>query len=230
MDSLLKGVKTLMGNNTRLIIENHYLGAVLNRFQFDTFYHEHPRTYSAHSFVEIAKRLNKNIEVVEFPARYGGNIRVIIGLAFPDASDAAVLQRALEQEKSFQLKFERMRSAIVAWKAGRDRLLSKVRSKSGKIYGKAFPGRAAILIKLLDLSEKDIAAVFEKPNSMKIGNYIPGTRIPILSESELNSIAPPPRVILNLAWHINTEIRAYMKHLDSRYECVDIFSPDEYIK
>jgi hypothetical protein len=230
IDSLFKAVQTLMDNNTRLIIENHYLGAVLNRFQFDTFYHEHPRTYSTHSFVEIAKRLNKNIEVVEFPARYGGNIRIFIGPALPEALYAASLQRALDQEKSFQLKFKRMRSAILAWKARRDMLLSKVRSNDGKIYGKAFPGRAAILIKLLDLSEKDIAAVFEKPNSMKIGNYIPGTRIPILSESALHSMAPAPRVILNLAWHISTEIHAYMKTIDPLYECVDIFSPDEYIE
>lgn len=230
MDSLLKAVNILMDNNTRLIIENHYLGAVLERFQFDTFYHEHPRTYSVHSFVEIAKRLERNIEVVEFPARYGGNIRVVIGPASPGNREAASLQRALEQEKSFLFKFERMRAAIQTWKVGRDTLLAKVRSIDGKIYGKAFPGRAAILIKLLNLSEKDVVAVFEKPNSMKIGNYIPGTRIPILSENELNSMAPAPRVILNLAWHISSEIHAYMKTLDSLYECVDIFSPDEYLE
>lgn len=227
MDSLLKAVHTLMGSNTRLIVENHYLGAVLERFQFDTFYHEHPRTYSAHSFVEIARRLGRNIEAIEFPARYGGNIRVFIGPESPATSEATTLLEALEQEKDFQSKFGSMRSAIQHWKAGRDTLLAKARAADGKIYGKAFPGRAAILIKLLELSEKDIAAVFEKPNSMKIGNYIPGTRIPILSENEMNTLAPAPRVILNLAWHISAEIHAYMKGLNPGYECVDIFSPDE---
>ena len=230
MDSLLKAVHILMGDNTRLIVENHYLGSVLERFQFDTFYHEHPRTYSVHSFVEIAKRLEKNIEVVEFPVRYGGNIRVFIGPKSPEMSEAASLLKALEQEKNFQSKFESMRSAIQCWKSERDTLLAKVRSIDGRIYGKAFPGRAAILIKLLDLSEKDITAVFEKPNSMKIGNYIPGTRIPILSENEMNSMAPAPRVILNLAWHISSEIQTYMKTLDPRYECVDIFSPEKYLQ
>ena len=29
-----------------IVIENHYLGSVLDRGQFDTFYHEHLRTYS----------------------------------------------------------------------------------------------------------------------------------------------------------------------------------------
>ena len=46
-------VKTIMGEETVLIIENHYLGDILSRGQFDTFYHEHPRTYSFRSFKKI---------------------------------------------------------------------------------------------------------------------------------------------------------------------------------
>ena len=56
----------------------------------------------------------------------------------------------------------------------------------GKLKAKAFPGRAAILIKLLDLSNNEIEAVYEKPGSPKINNYVPGTKIPIKSDRELN--------------------------------------------
>jgi hypothetical protein len=79
MDGLLDAVKIIIGKNMRLIIENYYLGAVLERYQFDIFYDEHPKTYSAHSFREVAKRLGKEIEFIEFPARYGENIRVVTG-------------------------------------------------------------------------------------------------------------------------------------------------------
>jgi hypothetical protein len=41
-------------------------------------------------------------------------------------------------------------------------------------------------------------------------------------------MAPPPRPILNLAWHISKEINDYMRTLDKGYVCVDIFSPDEF--
>ena len=47
--------------------------------QFDTFYHEHPRTYSYGSFVQIATTLDTQLIDVEFPSRYGGNIRVFLG-------------------------------------------------------------------------------------------------------------------------------------------------------
>ena len=61
-----------------IIIENHYLGEVIKKTQFDTFYHEHPRTYSLSSFMKIADNLKMNITKFEFPKRYGGNIRVFI--------------------------------------------------------------------------------------------------------------------------------------------------------
>lgn len=230
MEELLRAVKVLMGNDTCLIVENHYLGAVLDRFQFDTFYHEHPRTYSTHSFVEIAKRLGKNIEAVEFPARYGGNIRVFIGPKTLDIVESKLLKNALDGERDMMQKFEKMRLVLNQWLANREVILSNVRSADGKIFCKAFPGRAAILIKLLGLTENEIQAVFEKPNSMKVGHYLPGTKIPILNEEEMALLAPPPRKILNLAWHISNEINSYMTSINSEYECIDIFSPDNYIK
>jgi SAM-dependent methyltransferase len=230
MDGLIKAVQVLMGKDTHLIIENHYLGAVLDRFQFDTFYHEHPRTYSTHSFMEVARRLGRNIEAVEFPARYGGNIRVFIGPESPTHADVELLKNALNGEKDFLPKFERMRAVINQWLENGDSLLSNVRSVDGKIFCKAFPGRAAILIKLLSLTADDIYGVFEKSNSMKVGHNLPGTKIPILSEEEMLTLAPPPRKILNLAWHISDEISSYMKGINPGYECVDIFSPGDYLK
>ena len=90
--SVLSAVRTLMGPSTLLVIENHYLGAVLERYQFDTFYHEHPRTYSLASFRHIAKSLQAGIEAVEFPARYGGNIRVMMRRDLTDSTSPELAQ------------------------------------------------------------------------------------------------------------------------------------------
>ena len=76
LTGLMQAIKILLGPNTVIIIENHYLGAVFARSQFDTFYHEHPRTYSFTSFSFVAKALGLEILDAEFPARYGGNIRI----------------------------------------------------------------------------------------------------------------------------------------------------------
>src|SRR5205814_1542893 len=79
LKGLEDAVRILMKEDTLLVIENHYLGAVLEKNQFDTFYHAHPRTYSLKSFYQIAENLGRQILDYEFPSRYGGNIRVVIG-------------------------------------------------------------------------------------------------------------------------------------------------------
>ena len=92
----------------------------------------------------------------------------------------------------------------------------------GKIKAKAFPGRAAILIKLLNLTEKEISAVYEIKGSVKVNHYIPGTRIPILPESELYSNTDQKEPILNLAWHLPSEVRANLEKNGYLGDVIDI--------
>lgn len=219
LPALLSALKKLMGDDTLLVIENHYLGSVLEKNQFDTFYHEHPRTYSLSSFVEIAENLDCQIVDVAFPKRYGGNIRVSLSKR-ETSQDKQELNKLIEavmaEEANSKEKFAEMKTFIDAWKTSKKQEICDLVDEYGPLAAKAFPGRAAILIKLLDLNENHISAVYEKPGSMKIGNYVPGTRIPILSDEALFEQAP--KVILNLAWHIKDEISAYIKKsaLDSK--------------
>ena len=73
---LIDCLKIIKKHTKYIVIENHYLGSILKKKQFDTFYHEHPRTYSLSSFVRISKLIGLNIAKIQFPSRYGGNIRV----------------------------------------------------------------------------------------------------------------------------------------------------------
>jgi hypothetical protein len=212
LPALLDALEVLMGDETVLIIENHYLGSVLEKHQFDTFYHEHPRTYSLKSFLEIADKLRCVITGLEFPNRYGGNIRVSLSrnkqIATNDEFDT-VIQEVLRNENTFPAQFKEMEKFIDRWKIEKKTEIVGLVEKHGKMPCKAFPGRAAILIKLLELDETHISAVYEKPGSMKIGHFVPGTRIPILSDDDLFQINPS--VILNLAWHIESEILSYLR-------------------
>lgn len=213
LPTLLKNLAMLMNEDTILVIENHYLGAVLERYQFDTFYHEHPRTYSLHSFVYIARSLGREVTAVEFPQRYGGNIRVMIGKAGTATTETTELIKAeLERESRFFGQFAEMRSFIESWKRLKKAEIQALVKEHGKLLAKAFPGRAAILVALLDLSSEEVECVYEKPGSLKIGHYLPGTRIPIRSDEELFTRLDNTEVLLNLAWHIPTEIESYLRN------------------
>jgi hypothetical protein len=223
LPAVLAALKVLMSPKTVLVIENHHLGAVLDRCQFDTFYHEHPRTYSLSSFRQIAKDLGVALSAVEFPSRYGGNIRAFLNLpGTADASEGAV-DAALRAEELYGEKFAQMRANAQVWRADMSRRIGELRARHGKLSAKAFPGRSAILVRLLGVDSDTIEAVYEKPGSMKIGHYVPGTRIPIRSDDEL--FARPPPVLLNLAWHISAEINAYLRQHGYEGAVIDILDP-----
>ncbi len=215
-DDLILGVKLLSHNDTKVIIENHYLGAVLEHNQFDTFYHEHPRTYSLKSFKFIADRLGMHVEHIEFPKRYGGNIRIILG---KDATKEPSNVTGPNEEAFFE-QFEKMSAFVDQWKVEKGAEINALVAEHGPLLAKAFPGRAAILIKLLNLSDKHIAKVSEKPGSMKLGHYLPGTRIPIVSDDESDFAGA--KHILNLAWHIKGEISNYLKSKGFQGQQIDI--------
>ena len=226
LKSLIQNVKMLAHKETCIIIENHYLGSILDHAQFDTFYHEHPRSYSFASFQYIAKSLGMQLKRVNFPNRYGGNIRVFIDNKIDNVTNLPNLDEIHFNEEKFYNKFEQLNQDLQNWRDRKKVIINDLVKIYGKIAAKAFPGRASILIRFLELDEMSISAVYEKNGSKKIGHYVPGTRIPILSDNELfkNNGSEP---LLNLAWHIPNEIREYLHENGIFREVIDIISDSD---
>ena len=218
---LISCVAKLMSKNTILVIENHYLGSVLDQKQFDTFYHEHPRTYSQRSFLEIAKKIKANLIHCSFPKRYGGNIRVVI-------TKSKKNKIKIKNENFFFHRFKKLQSSMEKWKKRKRVELLNLSKKYGPLSAKAFPGRASILIKLLNINEKVISEVYEKPNSKKIGHYLPGTTIPIKSDNKFLQNKNKIKIIINLAWHINKEIKIYLRKMGYKGKIIDILDSKDF--
>ena len=221
LKNLLLNTKKMLKKDGLLIIENHYLGSVLKGNQFDTFYHEHPRTYSALSFINIAKILGLKLTDFKLTSRYGGNIRVFI--SNKENSNREFLDNIIKNEnRNFKLLFSKMDTFISIWKKETNSKLKKLIKENGPLVAKAFPGRAAILIHLLGYDKTEISAVYEKENSLKIDHFVPGTKIPIKSEKELFEKKEKHKYLLNLAWHIPDEINTYMKEKKFEGKIVNI--------
>ena len=112
--------------------------------------------------------------------------------------------------------FAAMRSFAASWEQEKKAEIKALVAQHERLLAKAFPGRAAILVALLGLSDTEIECVYEKPGSLKIGHYLPGTRIPIRSDNELFARFDKVEVLLNLAWHIPKEIEFYLR--DNGYQ------------
>ena len=206
LPKLLQALVELVGPNTVVIIENHYLGAILDRSQFDTFYHEHPRTYSARSFQFIADKLGMKIKAIEFPSRYGGNIRVTM-----DSSPSQVnplIDVALKKESDLLDRFKDLQATFDFWRVDALQTLSTL-AASGQIYGKSLPGRAVMLISSLGITSNQMPKIFEQPTSPKVGFYVPCTSIQIASDDDL--IASGSKKLIVWSWHIIDEICEYLE-------------------
>lgn len=209
----IAALQAMISVDTILVIENHYLGSVLRTNQFDTFYHEHPRTYSLRSFEIVAKKLGGEILYVSFPSRYGGNIRVYIGnfLGSNSFQKEPFDIQVAGNEGRFTEQFLQMQTFVNGWQQTTKAELEKLKKKGVHLPGKSFPGRASILISLLGIDHEFQPYVFEKPGSMKVGHYLPGTRIEIKSDDQwMNKTIRPDNMII-WAWHISGEVSAYLR-------------------
>ena len=225
---LIRSLKILIGPKTLLVIENHYFGEVLKKNQFDTFYHEHPRTYSLNSFNKIAQLLNMHIYDFNFVKRYNGNIRVFLSRN-KKPKVLKRLKKSLKDElkiakltKKFQFKIDR-------WKLKKREQLKHLVKIHGPLPAKAFPGRASILINLLKLDNKMISNIFEKNNSLKNDKFVPGTNIKIIKEKNFSTKHQNKKILLNFAWHISEEIKLYVKNkLKFKNKVIDIISNKDF--
>jgi len=210
-NKLISSLRIVKGESTIIVIENHYLGAVLSGNQFDTFYHEHPRTYSFNSFLKVADLLRCSINDVQFPARYGGNIQVFLGPRNWNKMVGDKIDEILKYEDNFVNEFERLSAFIDNWKIIKYAEISNAVRDFGPLQAKAFPGRAAILVKILGLDSRSISGVYEKPDSNKVGHLVPGTDIPIFSDDLFFRDNRPGAPVINFAWHIQAEVEKYMR-------------------
>jgi SAM-dependent methyltransferase len=210
LPELLSNLNKLINDETLLVIENHYLGSILKTSQFDTFYHEHPRTYSATSFVYIAKTLNMEVKKIEFPARYGGNIRVILSRSNAIKAENQ-LKKILDKESMFYKQFYELEHFYLNWQQETRNCIVNL-AQEGEIFGKSLPGRAVMLISSLNINASFMPAVYEQPSSPKNGHYVPGTKIEIRSDEEL--FANNPKKLIVWSWHIIDEIIDYLSQND----------------
>ena len=226
LDELLKSLKNILHEDTIVVIENHYLGDIINQTQFDTFYHEHPRTYSLNSFLGISKKIQLKIVDVKFVKRYNGNIRVFLK---KEKKNNEKVMRIIKNEQKLKKSIYKFQKKLNTWKINKKKEIDKIVKQYGPIPAKAFPGRAAIPINLLGLNKNSISAVYEKNISLKLGYLVPGTNIPILSDKLLLNVLKNKKIVVNFAWHIKKEISNYMKNkLKFRGKILDIISQKDF--
>jgi hypothetical protein len=208
----IENVKDLMQNILRVlkkdgvfITESHYVVPLIKELQYDTIYHEHLRYYSLLSLKYLFEKYNLSIFHAKKIPTHGGSIRVYAARRGNFKTKNSV-KKIINSEKNFfnNKNFDIFKSNVVKSKLQLYKLLNNIVEKKQKIYGIGAPSRASTLIHYLGLTEEIIKCVCEIDGSHKIGNYMPGTSIPIVSEKCIYRDKPEYAILLS--WHISAEL------------------------
>ncbi len=110
-------------------------------------------------------------------------------------------EKAITTGKESLLEFKKR---VVLSKLELQSLLFEIKRQGQRVYGISAPSRASTLVNYVGLDDGILDYVLEIKGSRKIGNYLPGTLIPIVEESILYE--ENPEYALLLAWHIADEL------------------------
>ncbi len=207
---LMKNILKILDEDGIFVSESHYLVSLIKTVQYDTIYHEHLRYYSLKSLEYLFKKYNMEIIHAKKINTHGGSIRVYAARKEKFKINKNV-KKILNFEKNFLnwKTFNNFKKKVIASKLDLYSILKKLKEKNKKIYGIGAPSRATTLINYVGLDENIIDCVLEIEGSYKIGNYIPGKKIPILSEKKLYN--DPPDFVILFSWHIASELKLNLK-------------------
>jgi len=201
LGDFIEGLLKIMNNDTIFIVENHYLDSILSKNQFDSFYHEHLRTYSLTSLKKLLSIYDIKLIDAYVTSRYGGNIQAHFSIN-KNINVSKNVAHILNNEKKSNLDklqiYKKFNNNIYKNKNYLFDYLNKNRSKN--IVGKSFPARASILIHFYEYLKDFISVIGEQNTSKKINHYVSGTNIQILdSKIFLND---KPDIMIIFAWHM----------------------------
>jgi hypothetical protein len=202
---VVEGILALMDNQGVFISESHYWPTLVETLQYDTIYHEHLRYYSLTSLTYLLSQHGLEIFHAKKIPTHGGSIRVYAARKedYPlhdSVRTAFAEEKAILQDNSH----EHFKAKVVASKLRLASLLGELRKSGKRIFGISAPSRATTLINYAGLDDGILDCVVEIAGSHKIGNYLPGTLIPILDEAVL--FKSQPDYVLLLSWHIADEL------------------------
>ncbi len=207
LGDVMDGITNLIDDDGYYSFENHYIMEILDKLQYDTFYHEHLRTYSLLSLVKLFEMYNLYLFDAQIVSRYGGSIRCIVSKKEKKKTDRLV--KLLKKEKNTlidncELTYKNFKNKVEKSKNDLMNLITKLKSDGKTIVAKSCPARAVVLLSYCGLNNKYLDYVAEQPTSLKLNYYIPGTNLKIIEDSILTKNEPD--YILLLAWHLSEPI------------------------
>lgn len=206
MDSVLRGVDTLLAPKGVFVFEDPYLGDIVERTSFDQIYDEHFFFFTARSVREMARGAGLELVDVERLPVHGGEVRYTLaraGARQPSPAVAALLAEEAERGladpgtlEAFANRVARHRDDLVA-------LLRRLRAEGRTVAAYGATAKSATVTNYCGIGTELVAFVSDSTPA-KQDRLSPGMHLPVVPP-EVFAKARPDYALL-FAWNHAEEI------------------------
>jgi len=215
INDFVTGFQILLADDGIATFEFPHLMKLISERQFDTIYHEHFSYLSFTTVCDIFEKCGLTVFDVQDLSTHGGSLRVFAQRSetgkqkvTESVDDLKKLESSLGMKsyafyEGFQIVADRVKDDFVEF------LINAKRE--GKVvfaYGAAAKGNT--LLNYAGVRGDLIAAVVDR-NPAKQGKFLPGSRIPIVSEDELH-VSQPDYVVI-LPWNLRVEVMQQLEYI-----------------
>lgn len=213
INGFVAGFTILLKADGVLTVEFPHLLNMIDQVQFDTIYHEHYFYLSLFAVERVFKAHGLRVFDVDELSTHGGSLRVYacltgstahadgLGLESVRAKENAAGLQGDDAYTGFTAKVEAVRDGLLAFLAD-----AQTAGKTVVAYGAAAKGNT--LLNYCDVDAGQIEFVVDA-NDWKQGQFLPGSRIPILAPEHIE--AAKPDYVLILPWNLRGEISEQME-------------------
>lgn len=199
--SFVQGLEIVMRENTIFCTQCVYLKDLIDKVQFDHFYHEHTMIHAIAPLRNLFSEYGLRLLDVDFYPIHGGSFVLYVGREESRFPTTRKIDEAIAEEKragldrlqtylDFSKRVEQNKQELMSF-------LRQIRSAEKRVFGMGAPLKGSTLLNYYGIGPNLVECLTEV-NPYKIGRYTPGTNIPIVSETAIDE---QPDYYLLLSWN-----------------------------
>ncbi|MGH8105540.1 MAG: class I SAM-dependent methyltransferase, partial [Arenimonas sp.] len=214
INDFVAGLAAALAKEGVITVEFPHLMQLVAQGQFDTIYHEHFSYFSLHTVTKIFAAHGLRIWDVEELATHGGSLRLWACHQESAHEKTAAVDTLLADEVragmldiEYYLDFQPRADAI---KYDFLRFLLDCKKNDKKVAGYGAAAKGNTLLNYAGV-KPDLLHFVADASPHKCGRYLPGSRIPVLSETHIRSTQPDFVVIF--PWNLQAEISEQLDYI-----------------
>lgn len=216
LHDFIEGLRMVMTEKTVFLTQCVYMKDVLEKYEFDHFYHEHTMMHSISPLKRAFEQHGMRLLHVDYYDVHGGSFVLSVGLKNCIHETFPTVAQAIEAEEKFGMnKLETFEKFTKKVEKNRDdllHLLRELKEQKKSVYALGAPLKGSTLLNYCGIGP-DLVQLATEVNQFKIGKLTPGTHIPIVEES---SLVKQPDYYLLLSWNFLDFFRSkYASYLEA---------------